>query len=152
MKPRPWHTGEIRVIHAYASLGAQGIATLLDRTAASVEHKARDLKVSLEITGEDIDISRETTKILQRIAEAPTLGICPLCGIRLATMKATGVCRACHLDQLIALREAQLVEIARERKLTKLRQDKKRLRICTKCGRPFFPRPSSPAIYCEDCE
>jgi hypothetical protein len=66
-------------------------------------------------------------------------------------MKATGMCRTCHLDQLIVLRETQLTEAIRERKLTSLRQNKHRLRICVICDRPFFPRPTSKAIKCEMC-
>lgn len=151
MTPRPWHTGELQVLKIWAPLGAVTIAAILDRSVASVEHKARELRISLTQTGEDIDVTQTPTKILDRLAQAPDLQVCPLCGKRLATMKATGMCRVCHLDQLILLRETQLAELVRERKLTKLRQDKKRMRVCSSCGRPYFPRESSGTKTCSDC-
>jgi ribosomal protein L37AE/L43A len=133
-------------------MGAVTIAALLDRSVASIEHKARELKISLVHTGEDIDLSQSSAKILERLAQAPELQVCPLCGRRLATMKATGMCRVCHLDQLILLRETQIAELVRERKLTKLRQDKKRMRVCTNCGRPYFPRETSGTKTCGECD
>lgn len=152
MTPRPWHTGELKVLRIYAPLGSDVLAQLLERSKSSIEGKARELKISLQVTGEDINVSNAGVKILARIRQAPDLNICPLCGVRLATMKATGICRVCHLDQLITLREVQMLEVARERKLTKLRQDKRRLRVCDSCGRPFFPRVGSDASTCADCD
>ena len=152
MTPRPWHTGELQVLRIWAPLGAPTIAALLDRSLSSVEHKARELGISLKASGEDIDITQTPTKILARIREVPTLQICPMCGKRLATMKQTGMCRVCHLDQLIQLRETQMAELTRERKLTKLRQDKKRLRICSSCERAYFPRQDSKATLCSECD
>lgn len=151
MTPRPWHTGELQVLRIWAPLGAATIAILLDRSVSSVEHKARELRISLEQTGEDIDVTQTPAKIISRLRETPDLQICPMCGRRLATMRQTGMCRPCHLDQLIQLRETQLAELTRERKLTKLRQDKKRLRVCDHCGRSFFPRESSGSKRCGEC-
>lgn len=152
MKVRPWNTGEIKVLKLYSGLGSRVLAQLLERSVGSVESKAKELHVSLVATGEDVDVSNVGSKLLMRIQQAPDLHLCPLCGLRLAIMKSTGVCRVCHLDQLIALREVQLLEVARERKLTKLRQEKRRLRVCDRCGRPFFPRVGSTASTCNDCE
>lgn len=152
MTQRPWNTGEIKVLKTYASLGARGVAQLLERSETSVQAKAREMKVSLVVTGQDINIEGIDMKILSRIRQAADLNICPLCGVRLANMRATGICRVCHLDQLITLREVQMLETARERKLTKLRQEKRRLRICQSCARPFFPRVGSKATHCADCE
>lgn len=151
MTNRPWNTGEIKVLRIYAALGASGIAQLLERSISSVESKARELRVSLVATGDDFDLTLAPDVMLQRISEAPDLNICPLCGTRLATIKATGMCRVCHLDQLIALRETQLAELTRVKRLTKLRQDKRRLRICDGCFRDFYPRPDSKATKCADC-
>lgn len=152
MTSRPWHTGEYQVIKAWKHLGPVVLAELLERTIPSIEAKARELRVQLEATGEDTDVSTASDWIIARIREVPSLSICPCCGRRLATMRNTGMCRACHLDQLILLRETQLAELVRERKLTKLRQDKKRMRVCEACGRPFFPRITSASMRCEDCE
>lgn len=152
MSIRPWNTGELKVMKLYSGLGARVLAQLLERSVGSVESKARELKISLVTTGEDFDVTNVGTKLLARIQASPDLHLCPLCGVRLAIMKSTGICRVCHLDQLISLREVQLLEVARERKLTKLRQEKRRLRVCDRCGRPFFPRVGSTAAICNDCE
>lgn len=151
MTPKPWHTGELQIIRLYAGLGGEAIGVLLERSTGSVESKARELGISLKIDNEDIDVSRLTDRLLTRLHEIPGLQICPLCGKRVATMKHTGMCRPCHLDQLIELRETQLSEEIRLRKLTKLRQDRRRLRVCSTCGQAFFPRPSSSAQTCQDC-
>lgn len=152
MSLRPWNTGELKVLREFAGLGARGVAQLLERSEKSVQAKARELRISLVATGEVISVHGAEVKILERIRKAPELEICPLCGTRLANMKSTGICRVCHLDQLITLREVQMLETARERKLTKLRQEKRRLRVCATCGRPFFPRVGSTATTCADCE
>ena len=140
------------MLKTYAALGSKAVAQLLERSVGSVEAKAKELRVSLVATGEDVNVENAGIKILERIRQAADLSICPLCGMRLATMKSTGICRVCHLDQLITLREVQMLETARERKLTKLRQEKRRLRICVSCGRPFFPRVNSQATKCAECE
>lgn len=150
MTSKEWTTGEIQVLRTFRNIGAKGLAQLLERSISSVEHKARDLGVSLEITPTDVNVETVTDKILMRLYEVTNLQICPMCGKRLATMR-TGMCRCCHLDQLIALREEQLAEEIRLRKLTKIRQDKRRLRICATCGDAFYPRLTSKAQRCADC-
>lgn len=152
MTKRPWTTGEIKVLRLFAGLGRDVVAQLLDRSPGSIEAKAKEIHISLVINEEDIDISRVGDGIIAKIRETPLLQVCPICGVRLATMRATGVCRVCHLDQLIDLREAQLLELARERKLVKLRQDKRRLKVCVICGRPFFPRVGSTVEVCQECD
>lgn len=152
MTNRPWNTGELKVLRVFGSLGAIQLAELLERSASSVQAKARELHVSLEVTGEDIELSWSSAQLLERVRRTPGLSICPLCGLRLAIMRNTGMCRVCHLDQLIHLREVQLAELARERKLTKLRQDKRRLRICTVCGDAYYPRMAAKQQVCARCE
>jgi hypothetical protein len=152
MTPRAWNTGELKVLRSYASLGARVLAELLERSVGSVEAKAKELRVSLEITGDDVDVSTAGPRILARISAVPELTVCPLCGLRLANMKSTGMCRVCHLEQLIELRETQLAEQVRERRLVKLRQDKRRLRVCERCGRPYFPRVGSGIELCSECD
>jgi NADH pyrophosphatase NudC (nudix superfamily) len=148
---RPWSTLEIKVLRHYATAGAETIAAILDRSVISVKHKAHEYNISLENTGEDIDITDQPAKILQRIREAPDLNICPMCGTRLATMRDTAMCRPCHLEQLIQLRETELETLARKRRLTKIRQDKRRQRICDHCGRAYYPRTSTKSNQCADC-
>lgn len=139
------------MLRMFGELGAEQVALLLERSVNSVQAKARELRIPLTATGNDVSIEGAGLKLLQQIRETPGLSICPLCGQRLATMKATGMCRVCHLDQLITLREVQLLETARERRLTQLRQEKRRLRVCARCGRPFFPRVGSEASACGAC-
>lgn len=146
---RLWSVQEIRVVKAYADLGAAGVAELLDRSPQSVRHIAAMKGIPLRDSGEDVEIL--TVEILEKIKDAPTLSVCPMCGKRFARMKATGMCRCCHLDQLLDLHQERLDEQIRQLKLDKARQDKRRLRVCEKCGRPFFPRPSSKEILCGDC-
>lgn len=151
MTTRAWTTGELQVLKTYASLGASTVAALLERSISSVEHKAREVRISLEVTREDIDVTSASARLLAKVREIPGLAICPLCAKRFATMKSTGMCRSCHLEQLIALREEQLAEEIRLRTLTKLRQDKHRLRICDECNRAFFPRANSSTAICGEC-
>lgn len=152
MTARAWTTSELKVVREFATLGAVGVAELLDRSVSSVEAKAREMRVSLVATGDDVEVSRETLAILVRLRQASTLPICPSCGLRVAIMKSSGLCRVCHLDSLIELRETQIQELARERKLTKLRQDKRRLRICDICGEAFFPRMTNRPEVCSKCD
>lgn len=148
---KPWTSQEITIVKHYGPLGSSLLAALLDRSIDSIESKAKELRISLVIANDDVDVSELVDRILTRIKEAPELQLCPMCGKRLATMRATGMCRCCHLDQLIALREEQLAEEIRVRKLTKLRQDKRRLRICDDCSQAFFPRLTSDSTRCPDC-
>lgn len=152
MTARAWTTGELKVMREFASLGAPAVADLLERSVSSVEAKARELRLSLSNTGDDVDVSRETVAILSRLKMAHRLPICPSCGLRVAIMRTTGMCRVCHLDQLIELRETQMQELVRERKLTKLRQDKRRLRVCDICGDAFYPRVAEKPDVCSKCD
>ncbi len=152
MTPRPWTTGELKVLRLFGTLGASNVAKLLERSTSSVEKKARELRIPLVSNGEDFVLTKETSRILAHLKEVPNLNVCPVCGLRLAIMKSSGICRVCHLDALISLREVQLTEQAREKKLTKLRQDKRRLRVCAYCGDAFFPRASATIEFCPKCE
>lgn len=148
---RSWTSTELQVLQLFAPLGADGVAKLLERSRASVSAKALELRVSLSGSEDDVDLGVLPARLLLWVKESPYLEICPMCGRRLAMMKSTGLCRPCHLDRLIDLRREQLDVLARERRLTKLRQDKKRLRVCDECGDAFFPRSSSTETRCSDC-
>lgn len=148
---RSWTTLELQVLHLFGSIGADGIAQLLERSRGSVSSKALELGVSLQAGEDEVDLGVVPARLLLWVKESPHLEICPMCGRRLAMMKSTGLCRPCHLDRLIDLRREQIDVLARERRLTKLRQDKKRLRVCEECGDAFFPRSSSTDTRCQDC-
>jgi hypothetical protein len=148
---REWTTTEVAVLRAFATLGVDAIGTILERSAGSVARKAQELRISTRVTGEDLDLTLTPARLIAWIKQTPGFQICPTCSKRLAMMKTTGMCRPCHLDRLIDLRLEQLDVQAREKRLTKLRQDKKRQRICTQCARPFYPRLSSPDTRCGSC-
>lgn len=130
---RQWTVGELKVLRLFASLGVEGVSMLLDRSPASVSRKAAELRVSLKVTGEDIDITEEVASLLARIVEPEQQDICPMCGRRWATMP-TGICRVCHLDRLIELHREQADIEERQRRLTAARQEKRRRRLCEDCG------------------
>lgn len=148
---REWTTTEVQVLRLFASMGVDAVAELLERSPSSVAHKAQQLGISTKVTGDDVDVAMVPAKVLLWVRQSASLNVCPSCGMRLAMMRATGLCRPCHLDRLIDLRREQLDVLARERKLTKLRQDKKRMRSCARCGSAFFPRPSSSEQLCPSC-
>lgn len=148
---REWSMQELRVMKAYAGLGSKAIAVLLERSQRQVEWAAVMHGVSLRQVDEDIEVQAETLNTLERIRDTPTLSVCPMCGKRFARMKASGMCRCCHLDLLLDLHQEQLDEAIRLRKLDKARQDKRRLRVCDRCAQPFFPRTSSKETVCADC-
>lgn len=148
---REWSMQELRILKAYAGLGSQAIAALLERTPRQVEWAAVTHQVSLRKVEDDIEVNAAVLNTLERIKETPLLSVCPMCGKRFARMKATGMCRCCHLDLLLDLHQEQLDEAIRLRKLDKARQDKRRLRVCERCAQPFFPRTSSTETICADC-
>lgn len=151
MTDREWMPAELKVLRLFATLGPEQVAELLDRDQADVEAKAAAEQIALERTGGDIDLGVDSTKLLQWVRQSTSLALCPSCTRRLAMVKTTGLCRVCHLDQLIALRDEQLEVIAREKKLAAKRKQKQRLRVCYGCGDAFFPRESSPATLCPRC-
>jgi NADH pyrophosphatase NudC (nudix superfamily) len=148
---RSWRLNEIKVLKIYSGSGPSVLASLLDRTPGSIKSKAHQLNITLTDDGDDIEIAKAENLILDRIRKSPTLMICPMCGLRLAIIQKTGMCRVCHLDQLIQLRETQLSELEREKRLTMLRQEKARLRICSNCLAAHYPKTSSKANLCRSC-
>lgn len=148
---RPWTVHEVQVLKAYAPMGATVVAAILERTPKAVRHVAELNGISIKDTGEDVATNAAALNLVERLRETPGLSICPMCGQRFARMRSTGMCRRCHLEQLLELHRDQLAEEIALRKLDKARQDKRRLRVCERCGRPFFPRPSSTSTICGEC-
>lgn len=151
MTARDWTTHEVRVLRAYAGLGRDAVAAILERTPHAVAAAARSHGISLRVSEDDLETQAEALNTLERIREAPGLDVCPMCGKRFARMRASGLCRCCHLDQLLELHQERIDEEIRLRRLDKARQDKRRLRVCSSCGEPYFPRPDSPVETCRDC-
>lgn len=151
MNQRPWTTGELQVLRNFSSLGSEGVAALLERSQISVKHKAQELRISLQQTGQDIEINTAVINMIERVKESPLLQICPMCGRRLANMRLTGMCRPCHLDRLIRLQEEQLEVKLRQLRLDKIRQAKHRARVCDRCDQAFYPKTSSKKSICGEC-
>lgn len=149
---RAWTIQELRVLRTFAPLGKDAVAQILERTAESVKHKAAELRISLEVTGEDIDVTATAKHYLDRVRETPKLSVCPLCGKRLANMRTSEMCRVCHLDRLLDLHRERMDEELRQKRLAKARQDRHRMRVCDRCNGPFFPSSASKATKCMDCE
>lgn len=148
---REWTTTEIQVLRYFAALGAEGVAQLLERSKASVEARAKASGISLRATGDDVDLDATPARLLRYVRKSPSFTVCPMCGKRLAMMVSTGMCRVCHLDRLIELRSEQLDIVVREKRLAKLRQDKKRMRVCVRCSAVFYPRADSTTEVCGGC-
>lgn len=151
MTARDWTPAELKVLRLFATLGPEQVAELLDRDLADVVAKAAEENITLERTDADIDLGLDAPKLLQWIRQSTSLTLCPSCTRRLAMVKTTGLCRVCHLDQLIALRDEQLEVIVREKKLAAKRKQKQRLRVCYGCGDAFYPRENSTATLCGRC-
>ena len=148
---RPWTVQELKILKAYAPLGRDAVAELLKRSVKAVEWAAVMNGISLKRSDDDVEVGTPAVEVLQRIRDTPGLPVCPMCGKRFARMKATGMCRTCHLDLLLEVHQEQLDEQVRLRRLDKARQDKRRLRVCDVCGQPFFPRTTSTDTTCSDC-
>lgn len=138
------------MLRQFAPLGLANVAGLLERTPAAVEAKARELSISLRVSSEDVALDGADRLLIEMVRQNPFLAICPTCGQRLARM-ASGMCRVCHLDALIEIREVEVLEQARERKLAALRQAKRRARICDGCGKAYSPRRESTSSLCAEC-
>lgn len=148
---KPWTTDELRVLKAYAGLGADAVAILLERSPQAVRWAATVNNISLQRTHDDVAINALTTDTLARVRETPALSICPMCGRRFARMKDSGLCRCCHIDLLLEVHAERLEEDIRAKRLDKARQDRRRLRVCERCGADFYPRPSSSDTTCREC-
>lgn len=144
----PWTSTEVATLRTQAHLGADQLATILNRTTWSVRRAAFRLRISLRPTGErrgsvlgetkpghiPIAIRRRyldqpalATKTEAEIRQAATdpLPLCPLCA-RYPVRHPLPVCRACHLDGLVAAhRERQSIEDA-QRRLDAIRQARSR--------------------------
>lgn len=147
---RAWTVKELRAVKAWSHLGAHNLALILERTPQQVRSAAALNGISVRNTGEDVEVHAEALGLADLVADC-TVPVCPACGKRWARMKGTGLCRSCHLDRLLEIHQERQDEAVRLKRLDKARQDKRRMRVCERCGQPFYPRPSSPATVCQDC-
>lgn len=149
MNGREWGTRELRVLRSCSGLGVDRMAILLGRSRKAVQRYAEREGVSLRDTGEDVTVTADALALMDANPAAAAL-VCPLCHARFHRMRS-GMCRRCHLEALLELADDEQAEQERLRRLNKARQDKRRLRLCDTCGRPFHPRPTSPETSCEAC-
>jgi hypothetical protein len=145
-----WSVREVEALRAFAPLGVDGVSVILERSPSAVSAQARRSRISLEATVSDLDIAVVPERVLRWVKSAHRLSLCPSCTHRLAVMKSTGLCRVCHLDRLIELRREEIELAARRQRLATLRQQKKRLRVCTVCGSEFYPKVASTETKCVD--
>lgn len=129
------------MLRTFAAYGVQGLARLLERTPAAVRSKARELDIDLTEDPDSIDLRRAPERAISWVRKSTQLRICPSCSVRLATMH-TGVCRPCHLDRLIEMKQEEIAAKAKEKKLLAMRKRKQRVTACVVCGITFFPRNS----------
>ncbi len=138
---RPWTTRELTVLRTNATRGAEAIAGLLGRTAASVRLQAHRHRISLRRTPAGRTLGDPTdpqlrhlirtnpttaTAIAQAAKASPTRPLCPACTIRPQHSTAYGLCLPCHHRALAdAHRDAADAAEAR-RDLAQARQAKHR--------------------------
>lgn len=98
MTRRDWTVTEERAFVALAPLGTAYLSVLFDRSPLAIRSKANRLRVSVRRTSQ---IDATTLQLAVEIARAKALGlICPACGVRFATVHATGTCEVCHKSAL----------------------------------------------------
>jgi hypothetical protein len=143
---RPWTTTEVKFLRAHAGDGARAIACALERSVVSVKKAAQRHRVSLRpsgcrtgtVLGQPRGVSlrpevRATlavdgTLINERLRIDAQAELCPSCGRRPQRVRATGLCRPCHLDRLAEAHRERQAELAAQRDLWRERQALKRQR------------------------
>lgn len=145
---RPWSTGDLAFMRANASLGAAQLARLMNRSKGAVEKAASRHGISLRRPGErrglvlrqprgvslrvelrdDLLDSNFAAAVAARMAIDREADLCPRCVARPITVRATGLCRTCHVHVLTEAHREQTAEIEAQRALWQSRQELKRAR------------------------
>jgi len=172
MKQRAWTSAELARLKAMAPLGAEEIARRMGRTVRSVRCAAYRYRISLRRTargtvlgqkvhrGSRFPLDRKKALSLDMTAEEERIRnggqLCPACGTRLVTMKATGMCESCHYRRLAQrIRERDDAEESR-RGYYREKAKAKRRTTCRECGAIYAPRLDSEGRIsdreiCPDC-
>lgn len=139
---KPWTSRELAYLREHGRLGATELARRLGRSIPSVKSAARQHRISLRPTGErrglvlgqlrDLPLSAEMRISLMRRREDPDedpdVPLCPSCARRPATVRRTGLCRACHMSHLADAHRDAIAELEVQRELWREKQEAKRLR------------------------
>lgn len=152
---RPWSTQEVAQLREFASLGAESVAELLDRSVWSVRMQAARLRISLRRTGsragrvlgqaagertvddvmlaqwrDDVLAGRIDVRRAERRMKAIGRGAprCPSCGIRPQEVLRTGFCLDCHRELRADMRALEEAANEGRRNVDRQRQRKHRAR------------------------
>jgi hypothetical protein len=129
---RPWTSTEEDALRILAPrLGGKACAAAFERSLKSVERKAAQLGVSLRrISCGGNPGEACSPVVLRRVRELTLAELCPACGKRPISVKATGLCGRCHFDGLrivhedaIAKADGQLALWASRSKLQRRRSE-----------------------------
>jgi hypothetical protein len=151
---RPWTTSEVATLRKMAPLGAQAIASMLERSTKAVRRQAERLRISLRTPGEvrgrilgqprgvsfardrgvlgtlreDVLAGRVDPALIERRAQLLAAGapLCPSCAVRPVEVESTGWCTPCHLRDLAEAHAMEADRITEQRHLDAERQRKHR--------------------------
>lgn len=117
---RDWTVSEERAFIALAPLGTAYLSVLFERSPLAIRSKANRLRVSVKRTSQ---IDATTLQLAVEIARSKALGlICPACGVRFATVPATGTCEICHKSALAEAHDMRTAAASAQRKYDAAKQ------------------------------
>ena len=144
-----WTSSEIATLRSNASRGAAECALLLGRSIGSVKQAAHRHRISLRRSGSRsgtmlgqprgialksrmreqlLDGTVDPELVAARMRMDTAAQLCPSCTFRPVRVRATGLCRVCHLAHLTARHREVLAEHESQRELWQARQQLKRSR------------------------
>lgn len=140
---KPWTTLDLEALRYLGPrLGGPETARALQRSLASVQVQAHRYQIKLS----RLPILESHTKALtpeglhQRIQQLASAPLCPSCGMRPASVPATGLCVKCHCDTRVALSEEETARVEGERRRWAARSKLQRRRRELAKEFPYFWR------------
>lgn len=135
---RSWTHAEEEALRILAPLGGSACALAFDRSLKSIERKAASLGVSLRRRSYGGNLGETSPATLRRVRELSEAQLCPACGFRFASVKATGLCGLCHVKRLRDVHEEEIVKAEAQRELwaarSKLQRRRRELATLTQSG------------------
>ena len=144
-----WTSSELAALRSNAHRGAVECARLLERSVGAVKQAAYRHRISLRRSGSrsgavlgqprgvslkramrdaSLDGTVDPELVAARMRLDAGAALCPACTIRPVRVRATGLCRVCHLSHLAAQHREVLAEHESQRELWQARQQLKRSR------------------------
>lgn len=105
---KPWSHAEEQALILLAPLGGRAVAAAFDRSHGAVRHRASALHVSLRRRAFGTRLGQCGPAVLRKVVEASRASLCPACAKRPIAVKNTGLCGACHLENLRTVHEAEI--------------------------------------------